>query len=189
MFALFNRFKQPIDIVGKDPEKIVLTRVGKSNASNFKSNFVFTGLLQENTKLQNGDLFSCTVKGTKKDFIVVALRPSAESVQATVYMCNGTISVTRKGEEKYNEDGDLIGTELVHVLDTPCNHVTVNANMRMMDAGLLPSTTKEFRVPICDINLLDRITLDGKNYCVDAIDTTKFAGLLAVQTSDDNRNL
>lgn len=75
------------------------------------------------------------------------------------------------------------------VADVPANHVTVNAQMRALDAGLLPSTTKEFRLPICDIKELDRIVLDGENFCVDAIDRTKFDGLLAVQTSNDNRTI
>ena len=58
MFAMFNRFKTPIDIKGKAPEKAVFSRVGKTGSSLFKSNFVFSCLLQENTKLENGDIFT-----------------------------------------------------------------------------------------------------------------------------------
>ena len=188
MFAQFNRFKKPITIRGKAPEKIVLTRVGKSNSSNFKSNFVYTALLQESTKLENGDVFSCSLRGHAKDFIVVSVRNADASVQATVYECNGIAQIYRS-QKVYDEYDNLKGEELKLVESIPTNHVTVNATMRLLNAGLLPSTTKEFRLPLCDIKLMDRIVLDGEKFCVDAIDKTKFAGLLSVQTSNDNRKM
>lgn len=190
MFALFNRFKKPIEIEGKSPEKIVLTRVGKSSSSNFKSNFVFTGLLEEDTKLENGDIFKCKVGAKEETFMVVSVRIADESTQATVYKCNGVASIYRAGEKQYDENDNLIGGGLTHIIDIPTNHMTVNSSLRQIQySGYLPSTTKEFRIPKCDIKLLDRIVLDGKNFCVDSIDSTKFDGLLAVQTSDDNRTL
>ena len=188
MFSYFNRFKKPIQIRGKDPEKIVLTRVGKSNSSNFKSNFVYTGLLQYNTKLENGDIFECKLRGKTKNFIVVSVRNADASVQATVYECNGVAEIYRS-KKVYDNHGNLKGEALTKIDEIPTNHVTVNATMRLLNAGLLPSTTKEFRLPKCDIKLMDRIVLDGENFCVDAIDTTKFAGMLSVQTSNDNRKL
>lgn len=188
MFAHFNAFKMPITIAGKEPEKVVLSRVGKSSSSNFKSNFVFTALLQENTKLENGDVFKCKIRNQETSFLVISMRPSSLSIQATVYKCNGVAEIYRQ-ETSYDEYDQPTGDELKLVGTEPTNHVTVNARMRLLDAGLLPSTTKEFRIPKCDIKEMDRIVLDGKNYCVDAIDETKFAGLLAVQTSNDNRTL
>ncbi len=188
MFAQFNRFKKPIVIRNKAPEKIVLTRVGKSNSSNFKSNFVYTALLQENTNLENGDIFECSLRGKSKNFIVVSVRNADASVQATVYECNGMAEIYRS-QKVYDEYDNLKGEKLTKVAEIPTNHVTVNSTMRLLNAGLLPSTTKEFRLPVCDIKLMDRIILDGEKFCVDAIDTTKFAGMLSVQTSNDNRKL
>lgn len=192
MFSYFNRFKQPIFIVNKPEakEKIVLTRVGKSASSNFKSNFVYSCLLQENTCIENGDVFTAKTKLSikKHNYLVISVRRADESIQATVYQCNGKAEIWRP-IEIFDENDDSLGSELKKVAEVDTNHVTVNANMRLLDAGLLPSTTKEFRMPKCDIRLMDRIVLDGEKFCVDAIDTTKFDGLLAVQTSNDNRTL
>ena len=191
MFAQFNAFKRPITIVNKNPEYAVFARVGKSSSSNFKSNFVYSCLLQENTKLENGDVFTAkTGIGQKENtFLVVSVRRADSSIQATVYRCNGIAHIIRAGETTYDENDMPIEGETRAVADVPANHVTVNAQMRALDAGLLPSTTKEFRLPICDIKELDSIVLDGENFCVDAIDRTKFDGLLAVQTSNDNRTI
>ena len=190
MFAMFNRFKTPIDIKGKEPEKAVFSRVGKTGSSLFKSNFVFSCLLQENTKLENGDIFTAKTGIQKREstFLVISVRRADESVQATVYRCNGVAEIYRATPE-YDEFDQEVGSTLSLVDKIPVNHTTVNAQMRLLNAGLLPSTTKEFRMPVVDIKEMDRIVLDGQNYCVDAIDKTKFDGLLAVQTSNDNRTL
>lgn len=189
MLAQFNRLKKPIDIKGKASEKAVFSRVGRSSSSNFKSNFVYTCLLQEDTKLENGDIFSAKVglQNTPTQFLTISVRKSDESVQATVYRCNGEAKIYRS-TPRYDEYDEVVGSELSLIDTVPTNHVTVNATMRLLDAGLLPSTTKEFRLPKCGVREMDRIVLDGQNFCVDAIDTTKFDGLLAVQTSNDNRN-
>ena len=190
MFAMFNRFKTPISIIGKAPEKAVFSRVGKTGSSNFKSNFVFSCLLQENTQLENGDIFTAKTGIQKREstFLVISVRRADESVQATVYRCNGTADIYR-ATPQYDEFDQVVDSTLEKVGSIPVNHTTINAQMRLLNAGLLPSTTKEFRMPKCDIKEMDRIVLDNQNYCVDAIDTTKFDGLLAVQTSNDNRTL
>ena len=185
-----------MEIVGKGVENIRPQRQGRSGSSNFKQNFVWTGLLDDNSKLANGDIvyFKPTHLAKKKEwFLVINVRPSTMSSQATLYKCNGIAEIWRQ-DEIYDENDNLVSSGLVKVNEIATNHVTVNEKMRLLDAGLLPSTTKEFRLPICDIKLMDRIVLkvngeaDG-NYCVDAIDKTKFDGLLAVQTSNDNRSL
>ncbi len=190
MFAMFNRAKVPIKIQGKKPEKAVFSRVGKTGTSLFKSNFVFSCLLQENTKLENGDIFVAKTGIQKREstFLVISVRRADLSVQATVYRCNGVAEIYRS-TPVFDEFDQVIDSTLTLISKVAVNHITVNAKMRLLDAGLLPSTTKEFRMPITDIKEMDRIVLDGQNYCVDAIDKTKFDGLLAVQTSNDNRTL
>ena len=190
MFAMFNRFKTPIYITGKAPEKAIFSRAGRSGTSNFKSNFVFTCLLQENTKLENGDVFTAKtgIQHREDTFLVISVRRADESVQSTVYRCNGVAEIYRP-EEEYDEFDQAVGSTLSLVGTVPVNHVTVNAQMRLLNAGLLPSTTKEFRMSMTDVREMDRIILDGEKFCVDAIDKTKFDGLLAVQTSNDNRTL
>ena len=183
---MFNRFKKPIHVVGKGDEKVVLTRQNRSGVSNFRSTFVYTALLQENTRLENGDLFEMMLYDEPAFFLVVSVRKTDESVQATIYLCNGIAYVCRP-KEIYDENDNLVNTELRRVGCMHVNHVTVNDFMRLREGGLLPTTTKEFRMQKCDVQLLDRIVIDGDKFVVDAIDKTKFDGLLAVQTSIDNR--
>lgn len=187
MFANFNRFKKVINIVGKPSEKAVLTRQGKSSVSNFKSNFVYIALLEECSHLQKGDVFSTEIGGEMKVFLVITVRKADMSLQAVVYECNGVAEVYRP-RKIFDAADNLVETKLEFVDAIATNHMTVSGYMRMLDAGLLPSTTKEFRMPKCDIQLMDRIVLDGEKFCVDFIDKTKFDGLLAVQTSNDNRS-
>lgn len=187
IFNRFNRFKQVIHF-RNEKEEAVFTRTGRSNGSNFKNNFVYTTLLKNDTKLENGMLFTCNFFGEKTTFIVVAVRKSEASVQATVYECNCVAQIYRL-KEKFDKHDNLLGSELSLITETPANYVTVNATMRLLDAGLLPSTTVEVRMPVCNLRMLDRIVIDGRKYCVDVIDTTKFYGMYAVQLSYDDRSL
>ena len=188
MFANFNRFRKDIRIKNKHTEKAVLTRGARSNATNFKSNFVFTALLEEHTHLENGDVFTADVNGDQKVFLTISVRHADTSIQAICYACNGYIDIFRP-TKIYDRFDNLTDTKLKYIESVPTNHMTISGYMRMLDSGLLPSTTKEFRVPVCNIQLLDRIVIDGEFYCVDSIDRTKFDNLLAIQASIDNRNL
>ena len=186
MFSIFNRFKKKIRIKGKCDESIVMTRQGHSNASNFKSNFVYTALLQEDTRLENGDLFEMMLYDKPAYFLVVAMRKTDDAIQATVYQCNGHAYIYRP-QEVYDENDNLVSTELKRIACVRVNHTIVNDSLRTENGGYLPTTTKEFRMQKCDVQLLDRIVLNGDKYVVDAIDNTKFDGLLTVQTSIDDR--
>lgn len=186
MFLMFNRFKKTIHIRGKPDERAVFTRQGRSITSNFKNNFVSTILLQENTRLENGDLFEVKLDDGWTKFLVVSVRRGDLSVQGVVYRCNGEAEILRP-VERYDENDNLCGTDILFVAKVPVNHMIINDYMRMTDPGLLPSVTKEFRMQKCDVRLLDRLVVDGDKFVVDAIDNTKFDGLLAVQTSVDNR--
>lgn len=183
MFSYFNMSKQPIKIQGKKGEYIVLTRQNNSSSSNFKFNYVFKGLLQEDSALENGDVFTDS-HGVKH--MVVACRRTLVCYQCTVYRQNADIMIQRLVKEYA---GNVVkGTRVVDIGKMPTLHTTINGTMRLLDSGLLPTTTKQFIVPKCDIRLLDRILLDGVRYQVDMIDETKFAGVYAVQVSIDKRS-
>ena len=188
MFALFNRFKKVIHIRDKPDEKAVLTRQGRSVTSNFKNNFVYTALLQENTRIVNGDLVEMMLYDKPSFFLVVSVRKTDDSVQATFYQCNGLAFIFRP-EDIYDANDNIVSHELRRVACVHVNHMIINDYMRLLAPGVLPSVTKEFRMQKCDVRLLDRIVIDGDKFIVDAVDNTKFDGLLAVQTSIDNRDL
>ena len=186
MLSMFNRFKKSVHIAGKHDEKVVLVRQGRSATSNFKNNFVYTALLQENTQLVNGDLVEMMHYDLPTFFLVVSVRKTDNSVQATFYKCNGLAFIFRP-KDVWDENDNIVGTEFVRVACVHVNHMIINDYMRLLEPGVLPAVTKEFRMQKCDVKLLDRIVIDGDKYVVDAIDNTKFDGLLAVQTSIDNR--
>lgn len=183
---MFNRFKKRARIRGKPDEMIVMTRQGRSVVSNFKNNFVFTALLQENTRIRNGDLIEITADGYPVYYLVVSVRKGDLSMQATLYRCNGHALILRP-REVFDRHDNLVETKLDRVACVYVNHMIINDFMRLIEGGALPTSTKEFRMQKCDVKLLDRIVLDGEKFVVDAIDNTKFDGLLAVQTSVDNR--
>lgn len=188
MFSMFNRFQKTIWIKGKPDEKVVLARQSRTSGSNFKNNFVYTALLQEDTRLANGDLFEMMLYDVPTFFLVVSVRKTDDAIQATLYQCNGLALIYRPFEIHDAHD-NLIETQWKRTACVHVNHMIINDFMRLLDPGVLPSVTKEFRMQKCDVKLLDRIVLDGEKYVVDAIDNTKFDGLLAVQTSIDNRGL
>ena len=186
MFAKFNRYKKPIYIKDKPPEQVVLIRQSRSQSSNFKNNFVYSALLQEDTQLQNGDLFEMDLYGNATFFLVVAVRKTKDSIQATIYQCNGLAMIYRP-VEVHDDYDNLVSKEWKRVACVHTNHMIINDYLRQLVPGVLPAVTKEFRMQKCDVQLLDRIIIDGEKFVVDAIDNTKFDGLLAVQTSVDNR--
>ena len=188
IFERFNRFKKTITLPDGTSEKAVYTRLGRSNTSNFRMNFVYTLLVSDNTRLENGMLFTADIYGKVRKFLAVSVRHTEGSVQLIAYECNCSVEIYRP-TTLYDKYDNEIGSEVTLVDTTSANYVTINASMRTLDAGLLPATTKEFRMPKCNIQELDRIVLNDENYCVDAIDQTKFFGMLAVQVSLDERSL
>lgn len=64
----------------------------------------------------------------------------------------------------------------------------VTADLRQRDPGLLEGTLYIFQVPkSADIELLDRIVYNGKNYKVNAIDDIGLGGVARIQTGADTR--
>ena len=200
MIGYFKQYAETLVIDGKGEEKAVLTRSSRSASSNFKGNFVYNALLENQTQLQNGDICKCKLnvnrRGVKeKTFLVVSVRHADYSSQAVLYECNGIATIYRP-HEVYNDNDEVSSYTVEKITELPVNHMTINDHMRLLNAGLLPSETKEFRMQKCGIKEMDRIMVRDMNgeydesiFVVDAIDKTKFDGLLAVQTSIDNRPL
>lgn len=173
--------KKLCEITGKFDEYIVFKRRGNST-SRFTDNSIWSGLLQEDTMLANGDV----VKESGSVYLTIARRDGTYSRIAQFEKTNSvigvyTISPNYIGTQKTNDKETLV------VADVPAVQTSVTANMHLYDAGLLPETTKKLLIPSVAIGLDYRIKMDGKNYWVIAIDTNEYEGLKLVQLKIDNR--
>lgn len=177
-----DRRKQML-INGKTQEDVVLKRVGKMSKNIFAENYEFKVLCQDNTIIANGDI----VTDGDTEYLVTVRRDSFLTKTARFRKCNNTISVSRL-IPKYGKSMRLIGNaESLICTDVPVSCREITAKMRMFDAGLLDDTVMEILMPIKDIKLLDRITMNNKNFIVNNIDNIKYQGLLLLQCKEDER--
>jgi hypothetical protein len=169
---------------GKSNELIVTTRRGKTESATVMNNDK-QGLLQDNTKFTNGDLVT-NIKDSKKYFII-GLQKSTEANQCQLRWCNSSVNIVKLVSE-YNAAGTKTGDIEQDVYnDKPTVQWDISGNMKVYDAGLLSTTVKKFLFPICDIQLLYRIKLNGKNYKIDAINDSKYPNMYEIQVSQDTR--
>lgn len=169
----------------KATERIHITRQSNSN-TDFAHSYKFRGLLADDTQIETGDL----VQYGDDKLLVTAFRHTdfMNTNTANMWLCDTVCSVYRlKSKFVGNQKS---GTELVPILeDVPCVQQDTNGKMKYYDAGLLESTTKLVYVQhTADIELTDRLVIDGHNYQVDSI-STSIKNVLALQCSDDKRAL
>ena len=173
------------DIAFRDKtEKCLLLRRGKSMSP--KTIADGKVIVTENgTEIQSGELIERTATGER--FLIIAKQHSADCVQMQGRRINRSINVIRR-VDKY-ENHKKVGAETKVIASAvPTYFEEINAAMRQYDAGLLQTTVKKFLVQTSiDIDLLDRIVLNGRNYQVTNVDTAKYVNLLDVQVSEDNR--
>lgn len=181
MINFFNNQVRNVMVQGKGVERMVFTRTGKT-ISIHKLNTQVMVLLQENSKVTEGDI---VVDGTA-EYLVSALIPAFVSTQAKLFRVNAQIEIMRI-VKSFTLDGVQKGLAELHYTNMPTFQETVTAAMRQYDAGLLPSTVKKFIIPICDMQLGDRIKLDNDVYQVDVVDNSTYQGLLGIQCSIDKR--
>lgn len=112
---------------------------------------------------------------------------------AQMVKINATVNILRLSET-YDTYGNVTGTAWKDTTTggtlTPIKAFAefINASMRQAEPGLLASTVIRLYVQsTAIIALLDRVTLGGKSYQVDAIDLLSSPGLAIVQLSQDNR--
>lgn len=112
---------------------------------------------------------------------------------AQMLKINATVSILRL-TNTYDTYGNIIGTVWADTTTgttlTPVKSFAewISAGMRQTDPGLLATTVIRLYVQsTAVIALLDRVTLGGKSYQVDAIDLLSSPGLAIVQLSQDNR--
>jgi len=180
MINFFANQKRMVAIEGKGQEGMVFSRSGRSS-SLFKMNNVYEALLDDNSQVTDGDI----VTDGEDKYFIVGIRQGFRAAQARLYKANATIDVIRIVKHFTNGTHDGFAESLVVTL--PAMQETVTANMKVYDAGLLPNTVKRIVIPICGVQLLDRIKIGSDKFQVDAIDDTTYSGLLSIQCSIDKR--
>lgn len=165
-------------------EKCLLLRRGKSMSP--KTIADGKVIVTENgTDIKSGELIERTATGER--FLVIAKQHSADCVQMQGRRVNGSIDVIRLIDVYQNHKRTGTAAQTI-AAGVPTYFEEINAAMRQYDAGLLQTTVKKFLVQTdIDIQLLDRIVLNGRNYQVTNVDMAKYVNLLDVQVSEDNR--
>lgn len=169
----------------KSTELMHVTRQSNSN-TDFAHSYKFRSLLADDTKVETGDI----VQFEDDKLLVTAFRHTdfMNTNTANMWLCDNVCSVYRL-KSKY-VGNQKSGNEFVPVLENvPCVQQDTNGKMKYFDAGLLESTTKLVYIQrLAEVELMDRLVIDGQNYQVDSI-STSIKNVLALQLSPDKRAL
>ena len=170
----------------RSTEKVHYTRQGISN-NDFAHTHKYKGLMQSDTMAQEGDLLVDTHSGDK--FLCTAMRKTAFAIQSNLWKCDSECGL-------YHLTNKYVGTQIVGKemkpikLNIPCVQKDTNGRIKFFDASLLESTIKLVYIQYVDnVAIADRLTIDGKNYQIDSIDSASVKGVLAIQLSEDKRKL
>lgn len=178
----FNDRKSKGTIEGKRDEYFVLSRVGKGS-SHFQLSNMFKAYLQNDTQAVDGDIVTI---GSDAYFVVALRRSATGTVLCQLYKTNAVVDIVRIQRHYTNKMHDY-DEEIPLYSNQVSMYEDINGKMQMYDIGLKSTSTRRFMLPILDIELLDRIKLNGELMQVDVINTSAFSGLISVQTSADTR--
>lgn len=172
---------EPLAFRDKTEQALVLRR-GKSMAPRTIADgkVIITGL---ETDIKNGEIVKRT---SGEELIIITKQQSADCVQMQGRRVNGHVNVVKFKDQYVNHKKTGTTAEVVKK-DVPVYFADISANMRQYDAGLLQTCVKKIIMQPTDIDLLDRIQLNGRNYQVVNVDTASYVDLLEVQVSEDNR--
>lgn len=177
---------EPVRINDGIAEDVLILRRGKTeNAKTISDAKILLAPLQ--TTIKNGDILH---RGNGNSFLVASKQSPNDAdgcTQIQGMRINGYVDII-EFRDVY-EDYERVGEELVTLAkDCPVYFKDVSAQMKMYDAGLLTKTVKKIIVQSSvPMKLLYRISMNGKDYQVDNIDTAKYMNLLEVQVSEDTR--
>lgn len=177
---------EEVEIEGKEKEKVLITRRGKSTASRVindeKKILAFV-----DSNLVCGDIITRNLNKDTNKYFIVARQSTRDCVECQCMRVNSQASIC-KISSKY-EDLELVGSneELLYE-NIPIYFKDVSATMRFYDAGLLKDTTKIIMIQnTYDVKELYRVKFNGVNYQVDNIDTGRYENMLYIQLSEDTR--
>lgn len=167
----------------KASELIHVTRQSNSN-TDFAHSYKFRGLLADDTQITTGDIIQY---GDDK-LLVTAFRHTdfMNTNTANMWLCDSVCSIYRLKSKFVGTQ--KAGNEFVPVIENaPCVQQDANGKMKYYDAGLLESTTKLVYIQkSAEVELTDRLVIDGQNYQVDSI-SGSIKNVLILQLSPDKR--
>lgn len=181
---MFAAWRETIECDGKKPEYVLFTRIGRGT-KRFLVNNVRWGNLMSESSLECGDICTRTNGDT---LFLVAKTDSHNGDKGEFYTTNTQVNIYEIANE-LDEYGNSSGTtSTLKSEDLKCVYEDVSAKMHMFDYGLLPTTTKRFILPKdTDVQLLDRIEINGQHLQVNSVNRFDFAPFLYVQCSPDER--
>lgn len=164
-------------------DNVLVLRRGKSMSPiTIADGRVFTAM--PDTIINSGDLIE---RNNGERFFIIAKQSSKECVQMQGRRINAVVKLYELTDQYTNHKK----TGVIPVLfreNIPVYYSDVSANMKIYDAGLLPTTVKKIIIDIeTNVKLFQRIELNGKNYQVNNIDTGKYVGLYELQVGEDTR--
>lgn len=191
MFHEFSHRHTPC-IVGGESEAVVLSRETKATTIIGKE-YLYNGLFAPNSVVSQG-LF---VEVEDTLYLTQTMRLTTDRDKyCSLLRTNVTAEIQRYEQEYDSNDNPKGDPEFSQVQEARGFAQFVNAQLRLDDPGLLPTTTYililqttvDVRRPH-DKSLIspDRVLLNGRPYQVDAIDDIKYPNLLHVQLSEDMR--
>lgn len=175
-----------VDIEGKESEKVLITRRGKSTASRVindeKKILAFV-----DSNLTCGDIITRNLNRDNNKYFIVARQSTRDCVECQCMRVNSQASIY-KITSRY-DDLELVGSnEEILYENIPIYFKDVSATMKFYDAGLLKDTTKVIMIQnTYDIKELYRVKFNGANYQVDNIDIGRYENMLYIQLSEDTR--
>lgn len=183
--AMFARYREICSVDGKQDEYVLFTRIGRGT-KRFLVNNVFWGLLDSDTEFNTGDI---VINSKNEKLYLVALAKNLQGVKGEFYKVNATIDIKRISQEYDEYDNPISSSATTVYKDYECVYEYVSTKMHLYDYGLLDSTVMRFLLSKdVDIQMLDRIVLNGKNYQVNNIDDFSFSPFRYCQCSEDTRD-
>lgn len=182
MQDFFTDRKILCSIDGKDiNEYVVFKRKGRTS-SRADENYVYEALLQDDSKITNGDLVDSNIN----KYFVVSRRDGYLSKIAQLRKINCSVDLYEITSQ-YSGNKKVKDVEVLINDNIQCSKISVTAVSKLYDAGLLTDTVLKLLLPKVGIKLDNRIKIDGENFWVTAIDTNDYEGLNLVQVKVDNR--
>lgn len=164
---------------------VSLRRSTRATYSLISREHFFEGLIEAESNLQGGEYFI----RRNETYLTQTTDFDKLSGELSVYAArtNAVIDIKRE-TETVDEDGNVVKTWEPIISALPAFVEIATRSLKQEDEGLLDTTIYTFQVPSSkDIQDLDRIVYEGKNYKLDSTDPTGMRGIKRLQVSPDFR--